>query len=247
MRSVLKIYTSLLLQASFFTAASLAATASDAKRANGFIDANLYPYLANTGSDNFLSVLAALTFGGRLSYFSLTNFGNFKGDGTVADRDTFYTEQNLRWRLSKTSPLDLTAQLNFRSGSLNDRYRFGIRWRLSDTEGFKPFFQSLNLTYSVNWHAVQIDHEDAYVWQLEHAFKFVFPSISRRLYLAGFADHTFNQNLPATFPKNPIVGEVQLGYRLFDKMFAVAEYRVNQYRRGDVINFALGVEYKVSW
>jgi len=247
MRSVVKICISLLLQASLFISGSIAATASDAKKTSGFIDANLYPYLANTGSDNFLSVLAGLNFGDRLSYFSLTNFGNFKGAGTVADRNTFYTEQNLRWRLSKTSPLDLTAQLNFRSGALNDRYRFGIRWRLSDTGGLKPFFQSLNLAYSVNWHAVQIDHEDPYVWQLEHAFKFVFPDISKRLYLAGFADHTFNQNLPTNFPKNPIVGEVQLGYRLFDKIFAIAEYRVNQYRRADVNNFALGVEYKVTW
>ena len=247
MRSLLKTCFSLLLQAGFIVSISLVATAADGKKSSGFIDANLYPYLVNTGSDNFLSVLVGLNFGGKLSYFSLTNFGNFKGNGGLPDRNTFYTEQNLRWRLSKTSPLDLTAQLNFRSGALNDRHRFGVRWRLSDTEGLKSFFKSLNLAYSINWHAAQIDHEDAYVWQLEHAFRFTFPSLTERLYLAGFADHTFNQNLPTNFPKSPIVGEVQAGYRLFDKMFAIAEYRVNQYRRGDVNNFALGVEYKVTW
>ena len=247
MRFVLKICISLLLQASLFISVSLAATAADNKKLSGFIDANLYPYLANTGSDNFLSVLAGLNFGDRLSYFSLTNFGNFKGDGLVPDRNTFYTEQNLRWRLSKKSPLELTAQLNFRSGALNDRHRFGIRWRLNDTEGLMPLFKALNLVYAINWHAAQIDHEDPYVWQLEHVFKFTFPSVTERLYLAGFVDHTFNQNLPEKFPKSPIVGELQVGYRLFDKMFAIAEYRVNQYRRGDVNNFGLGVEYKVTW
>jgi len=247
MRFVSKICISTLLLASLFVSASHVAKAADASKFSGFIDANLYPYLANTGSDNFLSVLTGVNFGGRLSYFSLTNFGNFKGGGITPDRNTFYTEQNLRWRLSQKSPLELTAQLNFRSGALNDRHRFGIRLRLNDTAGLKPFFQQLNLVYSINWHAAQIDHEDAYVWQLEHVFKFTFPSLSERLYLAGFADHTFNQNLPESFPKSPIVGELQVGYRLFDKMFAIAEYRVNQYRRGDVNNFALGVEYRVTW
>jgi len=74
-----------------------------------------------------------------------------------------------------------------------------------------------------------------------------FPYISERLYLSGFADHTFNENLPTAIPSNPIVAEAQLGYRLIPNTFAIAEYRVNQYRRNNVNNIAVGMEYKKTW
>ena len=144
-------------------------------------------------------------------------------------------------------PLDLTAQFNFITGAQNDRHRLGIRWRVSDTKAFAKFFKRINLSYSVNWHAVQFDHEAPNVWQLEHAFAIKFPSISDRLYLSGFADHTFNQDLPEGFPSRPVVGEIQLGYRLFDKFYAIGEYRINEYRRSDVDNLAIGVQYKIGW
>jgi hypothetical protein len=38
-----------------------------------------------------------------------------------------------------------------------------------------------------------------------------------------------------------------LGYRLVENLYAVAEYRINEYRRSDVNNLALGVEDKIKW
>lgn len=212
----------------------------------GFLDFNAYPYLSQTQDDNYLTVNAAAQLHARLSYFSLTNFGEqARGDG--ARHSTYYTEQNLRWRVSPGAPLDLTVQLNFRDGSNNDRYRFGVRWRLSDTPGLSSAFSRANLTYSINWHAVQVDNEPGRMWQLEHVFMLRAPYLTDRLYLAGFVDHTFNQQLPEQFPERPIVAEAQLGYRLLKGLHAIAEYRINDYRRANVNNLALGVQYKWRW
>jgi len=73
------------------------------------------------------------------------------------------------------------------------------------------------------------------------------PTVSERLYISGFLDQTFNLDLPDAFPTNPIVSEVQLGVRLFDRFYAVTEYRINQFRRGDEHNLAAGFEYKFRW
>ena len=32
------------------------------------------------------------------SYFTLTNFENDKGESSISDLNTFYTEQNIRWQ-----------------------------------------------------------------------------------------------------------------------------------------------------
>ena len=210
----------------------------------GFLDFNLYPYLSDVNTDNFFTLNIAATFNSRLSYFSLLNFSDKNGDFEV---NTYYTEQNIRWKISDNSPLDLTAQFNFRTGENNNRHRLGIRWRLNNTSAFENFFKSINLSYAINLHAVQFDHEDADVWQLEHAFMMKFPDISSNLYLAGFIDHTFNQNLPDNFPDNPIVAEAQLGYELFDNFYFIMEYRLNKYRRSDINNFAAGFQYKTFW
>lgn len=221
--------------------------AADSDTGLTLLDINVYPYLSETNSDNYLTVNLAAKLPHRFSYFSLTNVGRLERGGGLSDKLTLYTEQNIRWKISDTSPLDLTAQLNFRTGSENDRYRLGIRWRLNDTPGISDLFAKLNLKYSLNWHVVQFDHEDADVWQLEHVFGMKFPYLSDRLYLSGFVDHTFNQDLAADFPENPIVAEVQLGFRLFDKVYAISEYRINEYRRTQVENVAVGFQHKITF
>lgn len=220
---------------------------SAANRHTGFLDLNLYPYLADVKSDNTLTLNAGLLLGHRLSYFSLTNLRDQEGQRELYDFDTFYTEQNLRWQISEDSPLDLTLQLNFRSGVDNDRHRLGIRWRLQDTPGLQATFKALHLSYSINLHAIQFDHEDGRVWQIEHVYRLTLPQLNERIYLAGFADHTFNQDLPEGFPSNPLVAETQLGLRLLGNLHAIAEYRLNQYRRSDVNNLALGLQYILKW
>jgi hypothetical protein len=213
----------------------------------GFVDFNVYPYQTKVNHDSTFTINAFLNLSNRFSYFSLTNFSNQSGSGKLPNIDTFFTEQNLRWQISDTSPFELTLQSNLRSGSKNDRHRLGVRWSLNKSAFIAPLLNSINLKYFINWHAIQFDHQENYIWQLEHAFSMTFPYISDRLYLSGFADHTFNENLPATIPNNPIVAEAQLGYRLVSNTFAVAEYRVNQYRRSNVNNIAVGLEYKKTW
>lgn len=216
-------------------------------RQSGFIDFNLYPHLTDVSNDNTMTISAASTLPNRFSYFGFINFGNAKNTSELSEFDVFYTEQNIRWIIQEESPLDLTVQLNFRSGEDNDRHRLGLRWRLNDTAGLAKIFAALHLKYALNWHAIQFDHEDPDVWQLEHTFALKFPYLSDRLYLSGFVDHTFNQNLPDNFPNSPLVAEVQLGYKVFEGFFLIAEYRVNDYRRSDTNNLALGFEYKISW
>jgi hypothetical protein len=215
--------------------------------AAGFFDLNAYPYMSDVSNDSSVTVNLFANLPNRFSYFSLTNLYNAANENELSQFDGYYTEQNLRWKLSDTSPFDLTLQLNFRTGKDNNRHRLGLRWRFNDTDLFKEFFKRLNLSYSINFHLIQFDHEPGNVWQMEHVVAMKFPSISERLYLAGFIDHTFNQKLPDSFPKRPVVAEFQLGYRLIDELYLIGEYRINEYRRSDVNNLALGVEYKLLW
>jgi len=219
--------------------------ASQAQKSNsGFLDFNLYPHLTDVENDSVFTLNAAAKLQNRFSYFSLLNLYNQEGS-SAGDTTSYYTEQNLRWQITELSPFDLTMQLNFRTGEDNDRYRFGIRWRLNDTAFLQDFFSQAHIRYAINLHAIQFDHEEGSVWQLEHSLMIKFPYISNRLYLSAFADHTFNQNLPANLPRNPIVAEAQLGYELFKHFYLISEYRINQYRRSDVNNLAIGLQYKV--
>jgi hypothetical protein len=213
----------------------------------GFLDFNLYPELTDVDSDSVFTLNTAAKLPNRFSYFSLLNLYNQSSDNSLKETTSYYTEQNLRWQVSNDSPLDLTLQMNFRTGNNNDRHRLGVRWRLNNTSYLHDFFQSIHLNYAINFHVIQFDNEDANVWQMEHAFMMKFPYLSERLYLSGFADHTFNQDLPDDFPDSPIVAEMQLGFRLYENLFLISEYRLNQYRRSDVNNLAIGLEYKMIW
>jgi hypothetical protein len=214
---------------------------------HGFVDFNLYPVMSKVENDTTFTVNAFIKFTDRLSYFSLNNFSQQHGSGKLPKFDTSYSEQNLRLKMSENSPFDLTFQANFRSGPNNDRHRLGIRWRPNDTHLIGEFLDKIHLNYALNWHAIQFDHESSHVWQLEHAFRLTLPYLSKRLYIAGFVDHTFNENPPKDFPTNPIVAEAQLGYEVVDNFFLVTEYRVNQYRRSDVNSIAMGLEYKIPF
>jgi len=220
------------------------ADAADKPSTSGIFDFNLYPYLSDADNDTFFTLNIAAKFEDRFTYFG---FINLSDDNGQYDADRYYSEQSIQWKINEDSPLDLTLQLNFRTGHHNNRQRLGIRWRLNDTSWMEDFFKSINLRYTINLHAIQFDHQDADIWQLEHAFMMRFPGISEKLYLAGFMDHTFNEDLPSIFPDAPIVGEAQLGYEVLDNLFIILEYRVNEYRRSQVSNVAAGIEYKVFW
>lgn len=213
----------------------------------GTLDFNVYPYLGDVETSSAFTLNVSINLSDRLSYFSLNNLSDQDGDGSFSDELGYFTEHNLRWKLAPDSPLDLTVQSNIRKGHDNNRHRLGVRWRLNDTAALKDFFARHNLSYFVNFHAVQFDHESARVWQMEHVFRLTLPQVSERLYIGGFLDHTFNEDLPSGYPSAPIVTEVQMGYRLFGDFYGVAEYRINEYRRSDVNNFTLGLEYIARW
>jgi hypothetical protein len=82
---------------------------------------------------------------------------------------------------------------------------------------------------------------------MEHFFRMTFPNISNRLYVSGFVDQTFDDDLPDALPSSPIVAEIQMGMRVFDRFYAIGEYRINQKRLGDEHNVAVGIEYKFRW
>lgn len=222
------------------------ARASAKNTSGGFLDFNLYPYLSDVDSDNVFTLNIAAQLDHGFSYFSLLNLSSQEQSSELEDTTSFYTEQNVRWKWGDF-PIDLTAQFNFRSGENNDRHRLGFRWRLNDTPMLAETFHSMNLSWSINFHLYQYDDVEPHVWQIEHGFWLSMPYLSDRLYIAGFIDHTFNEDLPDGFPKNPIVAEAQLGYRLVEQLYVVAEYRINEYRRSDVNNVALGFEYKMLW
>lgn len=211
---------------------------------SAFLDMNFYPHLTDVAGDTSLTINTGSKLTDRLSYFGFINFLNDPESPELSDFKGYYSEQNVRWKVGQFSPLDLTSQMNLRSGNGNDRLRLGLRWRLHDTASLKPFFEHLGLKYSINWHAVQIDDEKGHAWQLEHAFRF---NVSELLYVSGFVDHNFNGEPIKGVPANPIVAEVQMGYRIVENFYAVAEWRLNQYRRSDVNNLAIGVEYKFRW
>ena len=132
-------------------------------------------------------------------------------------------------------------------GDGNDFYQLGISWRVHDTPGWAEFFDRINLIYRMNFQLKRFSVEDTGAWQIEHFFLMKFPNVSERLYLSGFLDQTYNQELPDALPKSPIVAEMQLGVRLWDHFYAISEYRVNQRRVGNEYNFAVGIEYKFRW
>ena len=213
----------------------------------GFIDLNVYGYLSDIDADSVVTINTAASLPNRFSYFSLTNFINQPNKDELADSTAYYTEQNIRWQISNESPLDLTTQFNFCTGQDNDRHRLGIRWRLNDTSWLKRVFSTIHLNWAINFHAYQWDSEPGHVWQIEHTYRMTFPYLSNRLYLAGFIDHTFNQDLPDNYPSSPVVWETQLGFELFDNFYAITEYRVNEYNRNDVNNLAAGIQYLIKW
>lgn len=223
--------------------AALDAPAEPPKPSKGFLDFNTYPYMTNVDNDSVftLNALAKLPYG--FTYFSLLNLMNQSGHEPLSDTTGYYTEQNLRFSPHAAVPLDLTVQYNLRSGDDNDRLRFGVLWKLHDTPILEQLFDAISLTYAINFHVLQVDHEEAYVWQMEHIAQLTMPYLDRRLYLAGFADHTFNGAAPPGAPAAPLVMEIQAGLRLIDELHAVAEYRVNEYRTDSPTNIALGAQY----
>jgi hypothetical protein len=211
----------------------------------GFMDANAYYDTrdASTISINYLALLNK-----RLSYFAFVNFqqGAPGKVPNIWNFDFFYSEHNLTYTPFLKIPIDINAQMVMVSLPNSTKFRFAPSLRVHDIWGIKNFFKKINLRYGINFHVVQFGNEfplDDFDWQMEHFYRWdILPKLTKnRIYISGFTDHTFGGPMSAG-----VVGEHQLGIRLFDQFYAVAEYRYfsyfpDQYKEG----VGLGLEYCV--
>jgi len=212
-------------------------------RPNWRIDVSLYPYQRTVESDVDFTLTINGNLPGRFSYFSFNNFkGVTSSDSAVFDR----SKQKLYFKISEKLPFDLTAQGVLVRGDSNDFYQSGIRWRISDTSGFAKFFKQITfvLHASVLPFRWGTDKSASDAWVLESFFRLTAPKLSKRLYLSGFFDKTFNEDVPGFMPPRPVIAEVQVGYRVWKQLHMVAEFRLNERRRSQNRNTAAGLEYK---
>ena len=209
-----------------------------------FVDFSLYPYQSQVENDNDFTTTIRGNLPGRFSYFGYMNFTGVITSGSAA---MSRSEQNIRYAIGDRLPLDFNVQGVFARGDGNDFSQVGVGWRLHDTPGWKDFFDRINLTYRMTFHLKRFGHDDSDSWGMEHFFRITFPNVTDRLYISGFLDQSFGEELPDAMPSNPVISEVQLGVRFWKDFYAVGEYRINQKRVGDEYNFAAGIEYKIRW
>jgi hypothetical protein len=208
------------------------------------IDTNIYPYQSQVDNDTDLSFITNARLPGRFSYFS---FMNFRGLTTGDSFEFVRSEQTLRWSISDQLPLDLSFQAVLVDGRGNDFSQMGVSWRVHDSSGLSDFLDRINLIYRVTFQLKRFGSADDSSWQIEQYFKLRFPGISKRLYLSGFIDKSFNLDVGGAVPANPVVLEVQGGVRFWKDFYAVVEYRKNEFRVGNESNLAVGFEYKFAW
>ncbi len=181
----------------------------------------------------------------RVQYFSLTNY---QGAKNTSDLNSLYSEQNVRWAFRKNSPIDLTLQYVLRSNNGNDDLKFGIRWKLSQSKPLVALFKKMNTFYSINPMFVQFQEHvpTKYMTTIEHVYAInLFPkALNKRLYVSGFADQNF------VYANNSLifkwVSEHQVGIRMIDNVYLVAEFRINNYA-AEQVGVGYGVEYKITY
>lgn len=209
---------------------------------SGFVDLNLYPY-TEVATDNAVTVNAGVTFGTGWSYFSLSNIGHAPAQGLV-NLDAWLTEQNLRWKPVAGVPLEATTQLLARAGPANEVLRLGLRLNATAVPGLDALSSTLGLSYWLNGHLVQFDHQPDRQWQLEHVLRWVPPvtGLNDRLYVAAFGDQNFGVGPDAVW-----VAEAQVGVRISGGLHAVVEQRYNGFRVGDESSYGIGFQYLVRF
>lgn len=220
---------------------------SSAKKVSGFLDFNLY---YDTRDFSVFTFNALSNLPNRFQYFSLTNFYNSIDTDRNTDLTSFYTEQHLRWNFIEDVPLDLTMLWNIQSGSHNDTLRFGLRWRVTDTKWWDDFFKKIGFSYSINFHALQIELNEnpGKGWQIEHVYYWlIFPkTFEKRIYFGGFADHNMRYGSNFGSDNHVWVTEHQLGIRTIDQFFIIAEFRRNEFL-SEKNGLGLGLEYKIKF
>lgn len=209
---------------------------------SGFFDLNGY---YDTREFSVLTYNILVNLPKRFQYFSLTNYQSSNGS---YDFDSNYAEHNLRWGIGSKIPLDLTVQYVLRNKEDNDDIRLGFRWKVNQTRGLKKLFEKLNMSYSMNPMLVQFKRRNTtkYATQIEHVYAILIAprTFRQRLYLGGFVDQNveYNDSGGVSFKW---VTEHQLGFRIVNRLFAVLEYRINDYFPKDNYGLGYGLEYKI--
>ena len=204
---------------------------------HGFIDVNGY---YDTRSYTDLTINALVNMNHRFQYFSLCVFTGSENNNNT-DVERFISEQNIRWKIKKGSPIDISVQYVIKSNPRNDALRVGIKWHITKMEGVLAFFEKLNFDYFLNTFPVEIGYDNTgdYKGQFEHVYRIGL--LKNHAYLSGFADQNMllnNKNIETNW-----VTEHQLGIRLIKDFYAIVEYRRNDYV--DSSGFGFGLEYKI--
>jgi hypothetical protein len=204
---------------------------------SGFMDPNMY---YDTRGNSELTINALAKFNGPFEYFG---FVNYTGTEEDVDVGTFFSEQTLRWQFHKTLPFNLAFQAVLRDGSANDSYRLGLRWIANQTGGLKDFMAKIHFNYGVTLFGLQAGYGDQlhHLVQIEHAYRFSF--WENKIYISGFADQNLNHDSDEPFTW---VSEHQFGIQLLTNFYAVAEYRINEFR-AESPGVGLGLEYVIRF
>lgn len=207
------------------------------KSASGFLDFNGY-YDSRERSEATLNILANSP-SKRFQYFSLTNVTGQQDNG---DLSGLFSEQNLRWKLSSSSPWYINYQSVIRGGPDNDAARIGLRCIVDQTKIVKQLIKGLPIKYAVATFLAEAAYQTHVRWftQLEHVYRIGL--IKNILYLAGFADQ--NMRIENDALKIDWVTEHQLGFMLYDNFYLVTEYRINEYLAQST-GWGFGLEYKM--
>ena len=215
------------------------AQSGDDNGATGFIDPNGY-YDSRGHSEVTINILSNFPKS-RIQYFS---FVNYTGQEENADLSTYFSEQNLRWRITEKSPLYLHSQLAVRDGQNNDAIRFGFRWVANQQSFLKDLTDKLHLQYALATFVLQYGYSNPYHWftQFEHAYRISL--LNSKAYISGFADQNMRYNGGQVFVD--WVTEHQLGIRIVDEFYAITEYRINEYLI-ESEGWGFGLEYKITF
>ncbi len=228
----MKILKAKILLASLLFVSFLSANATG----KNFIDINTYGDVRGFGT---ITPSIKLDLPYKLTYFSFANLNLY------ADSDTFtyYTEQDLYLQI-KNTPFYLAQQFVSLSGDDNDMLRYGPRVIVSDLPKLKKVFDKIGLYYEMSSFPLQIDHSDGFDMGFEHFYYMkIFPKLFKdRVYCSGFVDH--NLEFGELSNNHSIaVTENQIGVRVVDNFYLVAELRYNGYLPTEQVGVGIGFEY----
>ncbi|MCX6739640.1 MAG: hypothetical protein NTZ49_00225 [Candidatus Parcubacteria bacterium] len=154
-----------------------------------------------------------------------TNPGNQKQAADNADVQTFCGKGTLSfvlWQIDQNNSVKLTGEL-IDSSWASSQFRPGIQWMFADDQGWVNF-KILPVTFEL----VTPEEEIPQVGVLGSAWNL---NVTDKLFWEGFWEMSFSyEQQDQHFP---FIAETQLGYRLFEKVNVLVEYRYNNFVEDD--------------